>query len=245
MGLPDCRARDCARRIAVRIAVAASLLCAVTPVLAQTNAISTGGTLLYTTQFLGTAGGTDSSAAGSYSSNALTLTPGLNTFSFSDSLPPQTYLLAGSSASTALPGTSYTFQDSYKFSLAGVASGGDVLTVAFNAGSLITTSNLAFRLYEVSSAGATATEGALPVGATPVVQWDGTVVGGAITASFSALSSGTYFLDVVGDSSGTFGGGYGGTLKLNAPAVPLPGTLGLLAGGLGLVGLVSRRRRTS
>lgn len=229
------------RALAVSVAILASVA---SPAHATTNTLTTTGTMLETTQFTGSASG-DITTLSATTLNALNLTPGTNSFSFSGSFAAQTYALTGAQA----PGTN-TFQDSFKFNISPDAPTGDVIAVAFNSGSLITTSNLAFRLYEAASPGAAATEGAVPTGGVTIVNWDGTVVGGAITASFSNLASGTYFLDVAGNSSGTLGGGYGGSIKLTAPSVPLPGSLPLLLSALGAVAATStslrrRGRRTA
>lgn len=57
------------------------------------------------------------------------------------------------------------------------------------------------------------------------------------------LSSGSYYLKVAGQVVGAAGGSYSGTLVL-AP-VPEPETYAMLLGGLGLIGVVARRRKAN
>ena len=60
----------------------------------------------------------------------------------------------------------------------------------------------------------------------------------------SLLVAGSYTLRVLGKTVGTKGGSWGGDLNLVA-AIPEPETYALLAGGLGVLAFVARRRRAN
>jgi hypothetical protein len=70
----------------------------------------------------------------------------------------------------------------------------------------------------------------------------GSYVGG-MAVSLTALTAGDYTLKVVGIADGRTGGTYG--IDLSVSAVPEPATYGMMLVGLGLVGLVKRRRDAS
>jgi hypothetical protein len=57
------------------------------------------------------------------------------------------------------------------------------------------------------------------------------------------LKTGSYTLRVLGKVDGTSGGSWGGDVNLVAVPVPEPETYALLAGGLGALGFLARRRR--
>lgn len=63
------------------------------------------------------------------------------------------------------------------------------------------------------------------------------------TLSHGGLTNGDYGLVVEGIVLGTNGGSYGG--NLNVSPVPEPGTLGMMAGGLALLGFIGRRRKAN
>ncbi len=191
--------------------------------------LSGSGTLAINTQFLGSPTGNVTGPGGTSAIDAL-LVPG--TYSFSDAFAaPQTFSLTGTSGLG-----SYSFQDSYKFTIAKPADGSTV-TAAINDAGLLNVSNLQFRLYEAASPTAAATVGAVPGTATSILLWTA-----ASSSSFSNIAPGTYFLDIAGTANGSAGGTYGGALTLQTSAVPLPGSLSLAAGGLVLLGLAGRRR---
>jgi len=57
------------------------------------------------------------------------------------------------------------------------------------------------------------------------------------------LSSGSYFFSVTGTATGAGGGLY--TISSELSPVPTPESFGLLAAGLGMIGLMARRRRNA
>jgi PEP-CTERM motif len=60
--------------------------------------------------------------------------------------------------------------------------------------------------------------------------------------SFGNLDAGSYFYRVTGVATGSFGGLYTLSSTMTPLAVPEPGTLAMLLAGLGVMGLLSRRR---
>jgi hypothetical protein len=142
---------------------------------------------------------------------------------------------------------SYSFQDSYVFTIAQGASG-DVLTASLQLqfpGAPTPTldlSNLQFRLYQVVSSSTTPVAVVLPAGSTVVTSWMGFANPGTatISATFGNINAGTYILDIAGLPSGSSGGMYGGAVQLTA--TPLPAAAWLLLSGAGLLGFGVRRR---
>lgn len=63
----------------------------------------------------------------------------------------------------------------------------------------------------------------------------------AITQIFNSVAPGAYFYKVTGNVTGPFGGSY--LLSSHLMPIPEPGTLAMLMAGLGVVGLLARRRR--
>lgn len=61
----------------------------------------------------------------------------------------------------------------------------------------------------------------------------------------TTLSKGAYVLEIDGMVTGALGGRYGGTVSLSPDPDPLPepATLGIMAGGLGMMGLAARRKQ--
>jgi hypothetical protein len=214
------------------------------PAASATIALPSPGQMFWTGQFVGSSGGnTQTTPTGSFGSDYSLSVPGQ--YSFLDSFGNQASVLTG--PGTSSPIGSYSFQDTYEFSLAQAASG-DALTVSLNLGQGSTAtfniSDLQFRLYQVPAG--TQPSLSLPAVFTPVTNgWvgaSGPSNGASIQANFASIPSGTYFLDVAGTADGQNGGTYLG--QLNLAPVPLPAALPLLLSGLGLglAGAVRRRR---
>lgn len=62
-------------------------------------------------------------------------------------------------------------------------------------------------------------------------------------AGSAVLGAGSYFLDIAGSANGS--SGYGGNLATFANETPLPGAVWLFAGGLGLLGAFTRKRKSA
>ena len=211
------------------------------PAMSATVPLNGSGQMFWTAQFLGSASGnTQTTPSGNFGNDFMLSVPGQ--YNFNDSFSTrQTDPLTGTTSTVG----SYSFQDTYKFSINQAASG-DALSVSLNLGTgalaQFDISNLQFRLYEVTSNAVQPGVG-IPAGSTLVTAWMGTSGpsnGTAIQANFSGIQAGTYFLDVAGTASGSLGGTYVG--QLNLTPVPLPAALPLLLSGLGLVGGLRRRR---
>lgn len=202
------------------------------------------GQMNWTAQFLGSSGGnTQSSPAGDSYTLAV---PGQYGFMDQFTTPQSAPLVDGSNLpfeNSGSPVGSYSFQDTYEFSV-GAPAAGDLLAVSLALQgplqSSFNISDLQFRLYEVPGS---STPGLMPpTGSTILTGWQGISgndSGTAMQASFGDLQAGTYFLDIAGTADGTSGGTYVGQLNLNP--VPLPPGLPLLLGGLGVLAWAVRR----
>lgn len=218
--------------------------------------LSGSGQMFWTAQFLGSASGnTQTTPSGSYGNTYTLAVPG--EYSFVDAFTAaQAYPLLNSSnqpfeqsgTNPPPPVGEYDFQDTYEFSVSQAANG-DVLAVSLALQapfqSLFNISDLQFRLYEVTSS---STPGLTPpTGSTIISKWQGVSGndnGQSISADFSDLQAGTYFLDIAGTADGSSGGTYVGQLNLS-PAVPLPAALPLLLSGLAGLGVMGRRRNVA
>ena len=210
---------------------------------AATIVLPSPGQMFWSAQLLGSSSGnTQTAPTGSFGNDYMLSVPGQ--YNFNDSFSNQSNVLNGTTSSVG----SYSFQDTYEFSINQAASG-NALTVSLNLGggasSQFDISNLQFRLYEVTSNAVQPGLG-VPAGSTLITAWTGTPGpsnGTAIQAIFSGMQAGTYFLDVAGTADGSLGGTYVG--QLNLAPVPLPAALPLLLSGLGLFGALRRRRSSS
>jgi hypothetical protein len=146
----------------------------------------------------------------------------------------------GAITGSDINGSSPGFIDAYFFQIAPARA--DAVTAEISDGSAISTSDLFARLYTLTSNPQGLVLGT-PVG--PV--YNGTVstdANGATTVSIGQimLPAGSYVLEVSGTESGSFAGGYTGSIDL-AP-VPLPASFPLfLTGLIGFAGLFVQRYR--
>jgi hypothetical protein len=232
------------RKVAIALRTASLLaLSAIfaAPALAGTVTLTGSGQMYWAGEYLGTSGGdTPTTPTGPYGNNYALSLPGQYTFQ-DQFTAPQGYTLSPSS-----PVGSYSFQDTYEFSLSAPAQG-DALTVSLNLsgtpGSTLNIQNLQFRLYEVPSP-APAPGLNPPPGSIFITPWmgvSGNDNGTVIQANFNNVQSGTYFMDIAGTANGTSGGTYIG--QLNLSPVPLPAGIWLLLSGLGGIGVLARKRR--
>jgi hypothetical protein len=138
-------------------------------------------------------------------------------------------------------GIHFEFYDDYVFT---IPTGSlNSISATINLGNIFRIDNLQARLYSKS------TNPTLPVLGTPVggaiEAWTTVfsgIPGSIATLSDIQLSAGTYVLELRGAVSGTFGGGYAGTLSVAPSTVPVPASAWLMGSALlGLVG-VSRKR---
>lgn len=130
-----------------------------------------------------------------------------------------------------------SFYDDYTFTVADSVSNSVTSSVSF--ANFYGITNLQARLYLGSTH---------ETGATPFIQqaWSTSLSTDAFTTvstvalGAKALAAGTYTLQVRGTVSGLGGGGYAGVL--NIAAVPEADTYAMLIAGLGVMGLVARRK---
>lgn len=122
------------------------------------------------------------------------------------------------------PGSS-SFVDIYNFSLNNTdffSGSGTQLTLSFPGYDVLNITNLTLKLFNASNNG-----------------WLAGVAG--TTQITDILSNGNYYVKVSGTPSGLAGGNY--TFAAVAQAVPEPNGWGMLVAGLGMIGLVTLRRR--
>jgi hypothetical protein len=146
---------------------------------------------------------------------------------------------------TGVPGTvlaTDTFYDDYAFQVGG--SSLSSITATIDLGAVFDISNLQVRLYQGSLQ--TTTTG--PVSSGLMQAWSALTLTalGSGTSNVQvinpvSLAPGSYVLEVRGNITGTSGGVYAGAMNL-AP-VPEPAAIGLMLAGLGVLGLIGRRRR--
>jgi hypothetical protein len=178
---------------------------------------------------------THTGTSGSGANTALPV-PGAHTFGNSlGSLSTPVY--------TTGSGQSFEFYDDYVFTITGATA--NVLTSSIDLGNSLGLNNFQVRLYELAGNTPLPAFGA-PAGGTMIQAWSTPInFGPGMTGLLSVipqhtLAAGTYVLEVRGNVSGLYGGGYSGVMNL-AP-VPLPAAAWLLLSGLSALGFTARRR---
>jgi hypothetical protein len=157
------------------------------------------------------------------------------------SVPPLPASIAYSQTHTEPVGT--TFWDDYYFTIPnGFANS---VTSTITADSALGLSNLQARLYtgNTHETGAVAPGTLLSAWGTTVV-YSPTVSATTVVLNPLSLAAGTYTLQIRGTVFGSSGGSYAGVLNLTNP-IPEPETYAMMLAGLGLMGFMSRRRKTS
>ena len=135
-----------------------------------------------------------------------------------------------------------TFWDDYIFTIPNGSA--NSVTSSINLDSILGLSTLQTRLYT----GSTHQTGAVVPG-TLISAWGTTVnfspTVGITTAVLNPVSliAGTYTLQVRGTVAGIFGGSYAGVLNIAQP-VPEPESYAMLLAGLGLIGFMTRHRKS-
>ena len=69
-----------------------------------------------------------------------------------------------------------------------------------------------------------------------------TVIGNSLSLAWGPLTAGSYYLTVGGTATGTLGGLYSGAISVSAPPIPEPESYAMFLAGLGLMGVIVRRR---
>jgi hypothetical protein len=147
---------------------------------------------------------------------------------------------------STIAGTAYGFYDDFVFDVPAALTDSVASTISIS--SLLGIDNLRVRLYQAPADLTT-----LPLLGNPATQglqvyegWSSSMNYSGFTTTTAVLplymlAAGRYVLEVQGNVVGSAGGSYSGVLDVSP--VPLPATLPLLLGGLGI--LSSRRRRRS
>jgi hypothetical protein len=157
-----------------------------------------------------------------------------------------TNLNIGALPTSAVYGNSFTmasselFYDAYYFSIPdGFAN---AVTTTVNVGSFLGISGLQARLYSGHSNTIGTVGGSIiSPWATMVNPIPGVSVETVVLSPTNPLLAGNYTLQVRGTVTGSGGGSYAGTLNLTP--IPEAETYAMLLAGLGLMGVVSRRRK--
>lgn len=153
--------------------------------------------------------------------------------------PLPTSLNYGNSFASALNGT--TFYDAYYFTIPNGSA--NSITSTISLGTDLGLNNLSARLYSGNSN----PNDSIPVPG-QIVGWGttATLIPGFVTSETVVLNpvvllAGTYTLQIKGTVIGTGGGSYAGVLNLSP--IPEVETYAMFLSGLGLMGMISRRRK--
>ena len=132
-------------------------------------------------------------------------------------------------ASFSHKGESGWFFDTFNFTIGGTGGNLSASAVSVEMGSAFGISGLTATLWDNFH----------PMGTVEL----GTLVGDTVVKSFGYLAAGQYHFDFTGLITGSTGGAYGAGVTL-AP-VPEPETYAMFLAGLGILGVVARRRNRS
>lgn len=152
------------------------------------------------------------------------------------STPPQALSLVGTSAffgdAFAMNNNGDTFMDHFTFNVTGtLPTSIDAIVSSISRTASTGLDITGLSLYKAG--GTMVTNGMMgSTGATDV--W---------TLSASSLAAGSYYLQVSGSLVSNTSGAFGGSVMLNP--VPEPETYGMMLAGLGVVGLLARRRKSA
>ncbi len=142
---------------------------------------------------------------------------------------------AGSVITVGKTADIFTFGDFFAFSLP-VNGGSGYSVVAFDV------KNPADDTYYFKTLLTTATLYSDPLVGSDFVVATASEVGNKLNLTWGALAAGNYYLQVSGTVQGTIGGLYNGAISVAAPPVPEPESYAMFLAGLGLMGVIVRRR---
>jgi hypothetical protein len=169
----------------------------------------------------------------------LLTTPGTDNFGNSFTVPNGQNLVIGA----PLTGGGFGFYDDYIFQITDSTVNSLTSTITLGANSGI--SNLQVRLFALPSDPSYGTNAALHISpGVPVINaWSTAINSGSNTITYSvlpdtALSAGTYVLQVRGLVSGTSNGSYSGVINT---VVPIPAAVWLFGSALGMLAWVRRK----
>ncbi|MES2319166.1 MAG: FxDxF family PEP-CTERM protein [Pseudomonadota bacterium] len=149
------------------------------------------------------------------------------------SSPPQALTIVDTSAffgdAFAMNNSGDTFMDQFTFTVAGVPHDLDAIISSISRTAATGLDITGLDLY--TGAGALVSAGSMV----------STGVQDIWTLSANSLATGNYYLQVSGSLVSNTSGAFGGSVMLNP--VPEPATYGMMLAGLGVVGLLARRRK--
>jgi hypothetical protein len=138
----------------------------------------------------------------------------------------------GSTTQTFVHNTAGSFEDTINFSIAGASTlsgSANNLVLSFGSLKILNITGLMVNVWNNIHPGGTANYGSFS--------------GNNSTYTFNLPSAGNYHVDISGVVNGSAGGVY--AIALSAAPVPEPETFAMLLVGLGLVGTIARRRKTT